>query len=612
MLDANYLFLQAKYPLGTQGETSLLLRFHPQGLSTKRRLLNLALVIDRSGSMAGQDLKYALDAAQTVIDQLEATDRVSVVVFDDQVDTIIAPQLVTDKEAIKSKIRQIRAGGTTNLSGGWLEGCKHIKAHYDPQAVNRVLLLTDGQANEGITNTDALIKYAAQKNAEGIVTTTLGFGSWFNEDLLVGMARSGGGNFYFIQNKNEATSVFNLELESLKSIVAQNLTVSLQAQAGVQLQQLLTARPVEKTGETWQVNLGDVLADEDKVLGVVLTLPEFKQVGDVPVLNTHYSADLLQAQGIQPLNATLTIHASVSTLEEAAEAGSTGVLVQLAHLKIANAKTHSLALQDQGAHAKAKQILLEVIDELRRQGLHEKFEIAEEIEQLQYFAQRIASKDVTAETRKELADQAFQGLSRSRRDLAARGTEVGQALNALPVVQAVGEGIELLCVREGGKLRVHVANDPRFDSHSNIQFPRAIRADGARYLVKELEPSSDGSFYRVKGEIQRLVKAGQADPFAARSSRSSHKTGKASKSSLTLADLEVTHSIGDGVLVQCVKAGSKLRARVVSDGYEPTWNMRFPRAIRQEGILYVVDEILTAGDGKSYIACGTIKRFEQV
>jgi Ca-activated chloride channel homolog len=69
--------------------------------------------------------------------------------------------------------------------------------------------------------------------------------------------------------------------------------------------------------------------------------------------------------------------------------------------------------------------------------------------------------------------------------------------------------------------------------------------------------------------------------------------------------------VGDGILVQCVKDGSKLRARVVADSYEPDWNMRFPRSIREEGVLYVVDEVKTAPDGKSYIACGEIKRFVQ-
>jgi Ca-activated chloride channel homolog len=172
--------------------------------------------------------------------------------------------------------------------------------------------------------------------------------------------------------------------------------------------------------------------------------------------------------------------------------------------------------------------------------------------------------------------------------------------------------VELVCLREGGKLRIKVISDG-YDQSKNVQFPRAIRAEGARYVVEALETSSDGSFYRVVGEITRYAKAGEADVFAGYSSRSRKSSGsaKASAGAPTAADLETTDTIGDWVLVQCVKDGSKLRARVVSDGYDPTWNMRFPRSIREEGILYVVEEVNTAPDGKSYIACGDIKRFVQ-
>jgi Ca-activated chloride channel homolog len=108
------------------------------------------------------------------------------------------------------------------------------------------------------------------------------------------------------------------------------------------------------------------------------------------------------------------------------------------------------------------------------------------------------------------------------------------------------------------------------------------------------------------------LRPGETDTFTAPQRSKIVRTGKASSAPATAADLEVTSDTTDAVLVQCVKEGSKLRARVVSDGFEPTWNMRFPRSIREDGMLYVVDEVMTAPDGKSYIACGKIKRFEQV
>jgi Ca-activated chloride channel family protein len=153
----------------------------------------------------------------------------------------------------------------------------------------------------------------------------------------------------------------------------------------------------------------------------------------------------------------------------------------------------------------------------------------------------------------------------------------------------------------------------------NIQFPRAIRAEGVHYVVEELELSADGGFYRAKGQIKRLVKPGEPDALSGLSPygysggarRSGGGTAKASTGPASAADLEATDTVGDGVLVQCIKDGSKLRARVVSDGYDPDWNMRFPRSVREDGMLYVVDEVNTGPDGKSYIACGKIRRFTQ-
>jgi Ca-activated chloride channel family protein len=242
--------------------------------------------------------------------------------------------------------------------------------------------------------------------------------------------------------------------------------------------------------------------------------------------------------------------------------------------------------------------------------LNENFEIAEEIDQLEYFAGRIAQKALGNAGRKELRDQSYQTMTRNRSDLAGRGVTAGDEVYAMPVVNEVGSGVELYCVREGGKLRIKVMSED-YDSTKNVQFPRSIRAEGARYVVEGLELSSDGSFYRVCGNITRLAKPGEADIFVARQQSRPASTGKASKGPASAADLATTDTVGDGVLVQCVKDGSKLRARVVSDGYEPDWNMRFPRSVREEGMLYIVDEIKTAPDGKSYIACGEIKRFVQ-
>ncbi|MDZ8079131.1 MAG: VWA domain-containing protein [Nostoc sp. DcaGUA01] len=609
MLKTSYDFDQAILPAGSSLKTNILLRFRADIAESPRRNLNLSLVIDRSGSMAGAPLHHALRAAESVVDRLEPDDILSVVVYDDEVDTVVTPQPVKDKAALKTSIKKVRAGGITNLSGGWLKGCEHVKKQLDPQKINRVLLLTDGHANMGIQDPKILTATSGQKAEEGITTTTLGFDQGFNEDLLIGMARAANGNFYFIQSIDEATEVFSIELDSLRAVVGQNLKVTVELADGVKLIDTLSLAKVSHNADQTLITLGELYEGEDKLLGLSLEISA-AQIGELPVMKLHYSADVVQNDVIESLSGTADVVAKVGTVEEAALASSSHIILELSRLTIAKAKETALDLAEHGKHEEAEQILRALVKDLRDKGLNENFEIAEEIDQLEYFAGRIAQKALGNAGRKELRDQSFQTMTRNRSDLVGRGVTAGDEVYGMPVVNEVGSGVELHCVREGGKLRIKVISDG-YDSTKNVQFPRAIRAEGARYVVEGLELSSDGSFYRVGGKITRLTRPGEADIFVAPRQSRSASTGKASKGPASAGDLPTTDTVKDGVLVQCVKDGSKLRARVVSDGYEPNWNMRFPRSVREEGMLYVVDEIKTAPDGKSYIACGEIKRFVQ-
>lgn len=595
------------------GPADVLLRFRAPSRAAQRRPVNLSLVIDVSGSMGGAPLRHAVHAAQSVVDALDEHDFLSVVLYDDSVHTLIPPARVTDKAALKTRLSGIRAGGLTNLSGGWLKGIEHVKANASADVVSRVLLLTDGQANVGITDERVLTKTAAQQAEQGVTTTTLGFGNGFNEDLLIGMARAAGGNFYFIQSVDDAADVFGFELQTLKAVAAQNLSVTLQPAPGVSVTEVLGLHR-SSPASPLTLDLGDVYEDEDKLLGLKLSLPDLPG-GPHPLLTVTYAANLLSDGAITQDRGELAVTAPFGPLTADVQT-DTEVTLDLARLRIARAKEDAVALADSGRGAEGEQLLRGVVTALQQAGLHEHFDIAEEIEQLQHYATRIASGAFDNASRKELVDQSFQGLARSRSDMSGRGVTVDTAVLNLGVVQDTGSGVELECVRQGGKLRVRAVSDG-FDPGRNIQFPRALRADGVHYVVDGLESSADGSFYRVTGDIRRIVRPGEADPlqnlsvgggYGARRSAARAGVTKAAK---TVADLETTDSSDGGILVQCVKEGSKLRARVVQDGYEPDWNMRFPRSIREEGTLYVVDTVATAPDGKSYIASGEIRKLVQ-
>lgn len=597
---------------GTPTTISLVLRFAADEGSDKsdaapRRSLNLSLVLDRSGSMGGTPLRQAIKSAKALVDELSDSDRLSVVIFDDEIDTLVAPALVADKASIKNSIDRVRAGGTTNLCGGWERGGTHVQAHFSQRQVNRVLVLTDGHANVGTTDTPTLVKLAQEKAATGVATTTLGFGTSFNEDLLIGMARAGEGNYYYIESHEDLSQVFRIELEGLSSVCAQSLQVRIEPRPQVTAVDVLSLYRSETSGRDVQVNVGDVYRVEDKVLALDLVVAP-TATGPLPLCTVSYSYRVPEGSGTREVKGQIDVAAQAVEADAATAAPDTAVLAEAIRRRIAKVKEQAVELSDAGQHKEAGERLDKLAESLRASPLANQFEFAEEVELLAHFAERLQGGRFDSVLRKELRDQSYQAGTRSRGDLAQRGTAGGSAAS-LPTVTAPDGGISLRCEKVSGKLRIRVTADG-FDPSKNVQFPRAIRQEGITYLVDQVVPSSDGSFYRVQGKIRRLllpgesVSGGSASPKRASSS-------KAAKTPATAADLPTCTEIGTGILVQCVPEGKKLRARVVTDGFNPNWNIRFPRSIRELGVLYVCDEVVEASAGGSYVATGEIKRLIQ-
>jgi Ca-activated chloride channel family protein len=612
-MKATYTLSRPVLPVGTSSKVDLLVTFQAEApAAAAKRSLNLALVIDRSASMAGVPLKHALQASRQLVERMSPEDWLSIVTYDDGVYSVLAPTRVTDKAAIGRVLSQIRVGGCTNLSGGWLKGVEHVGANKASERVNRVLLLTDGQANAGITDPQTLISTAREKSAAGVMTTTLGFGSNFNEDLLIGMANAGEGHFYYIQTPEDAEGVFGIEMEGLGSIIAQNLEVTLKPAPTVKVASVLNRYRFESRGQEVAVGLGDVSSTEVRQLAAELSVDAGAAAGPVTLATLVYRAQAVVDGAIREISGEIPITVNLAAASEsAAVSADKNVLAQTNRLRIARVKDQAVELADKGDFTSASQRLRQVIGELSATLDKASYDIAEEVEQLAHYAQRLESKKYDSVIRKELRDQSYQAGTRNRGDLALRGTAGGSA-DSLESVSSAGSGVILECVREGGKLRIHAASEG-YDASFNVQFPRSLREEGVTYVVDKLEPSGDGTFYRVVGSLKRLVLPGQeraVRPAGAAVAKKSKPT--ASKVTAgSAADLPTTNSVGSGVIVQCLKEGSKLRARVVSDGYDPELNIRFPRDIREENVLYVVEEIVTTGNGGSYIACGEIHRLVQ-
>jgi len=244
---------------GARSTAHVLMLIRAASSASGRRPLNLALAIDRSGSMEGEPIAYVKQACSHVVDLLTPSDVLSVVTFEDQVDVVIPARRVVNRELIKQHISRITTGRTTNLFDGLLTACNQVASVPDGQYLKRVLLLTDGEPTAGIKDFASIVGLSADQKAKGIVISALGFGPEYNEELLAGIARRSGGNYYYISRPELIPEVFRRELSTLLTVVALNMRLTLRLPRWVRVRRVYGMQ-ADISGRTAHVDLVDLEA----------------------------------------------------------------------------------------------------------------------------------------------------------------------------------------------------------------------------------------------------------------------------------------------------------------------------------------------------------------
>ena len=239
-----------------------------------RKPVNLCVVLDRSGSMSEESkINYAKAALYALVDQLHQDDIFSLVIYDDVVEVLRSAERVgSDKREIRSLVEEITPRGWTNLGGGMTEGFRQVEKNTGREYINRVILLSDGLANQGITDPHRLQSIARKQRDHAISLSTIGVGLDYNENLMVGLSENGGGNYYFLESSRNLASVLRKEFDRLGDVMAQNVTIEISLGRGVRL---LDAIGYEHSvsGHTVSIPVGDLYGEDSRDVTLELEVP---------------------------------------------------------------------------------------------------------------------------------------------------------------------------------------------------------------------------------------------------------------------------------------------------------------------------------------------------
>ncbi len=324
-----------------------------RGAATDRRApLNVAIVLDRSGSMSGRKIEEAKHAATMAIGRLRDDDIVSVVAYQSTVDVLVPATRLYDRAQVLAAIRSLRPGGNTALFGGVSKGASELRKFLDRNSVNTLILLSDGLANVGPSSPGELAALGVSLAREGMAVTTIGLGLGYNEDLMTRLAMASDGNHFFVEDAADLEYAFATEFGDALSAVAQGVDLHIRCPKGVRPIRVL-GREAEISGRDVHARVNQLFRDQTRYLLLEVEVASAEPGRRVPVaeVDVHYQ-DLLDGR-----SATLRGRAAVSFSDSpAAVEASTNrkVMVEVVR-QVGNEQNElAMALRDAGKTAEAR------------------------------------------------------------------------------------------------------------------------------------------------------------------------------------------------------------------------------------------------------------------
>ena len=373
----------------------------------ERPAINLAIVIDRSGSMQGDRIVVARQAAIEAVNALGDRDIVSVITFANSASVLVAAQSAANKESIISKIRRIEASGGTAIFEGVSLAQDELGKFLSKDRVNRMILLSDGQANIGPSSPDELGRLGAVLRKHDISASTIGLGLDYNEDLMTRLAGKSDGNSYFAKNASDLPPIFAAELKDALSVVAQSVKLRVEFENGT--------LPTEILGREGRIDGNSVILDFNQIYG---GQEKFVIVNaTVPAGEPAQTRQIARARAtyFNPFNERETVASATGRIRYSADAGvvekSADIAVQkdLLLLENAIALERAIELNDAGRNADAAKLMNDNAARMRSFGeLNYMPSVVESAARQERAAEATKAAPMTPSSRKIISTEKFQ------------------------------------------------------------------------------------------------------------------------------------------------------------------------------------------------------------
>lgn len=376
--------------------------------SFARPPLNLAIVLDRSGSMSGSKIEMAKKAAASAFYSLRPDDRVSIISYSNTAETLLPLTPVHSVRNPHAYIDRIDAGGGTAIYAGVNQGAAELRPETEEDyAINRILLLSDGLANQGPSTPDDFKWLGRSLSQEGITVSTIGLGLDYNEDLMASLSAAGQGNVYFVESARDLPRIFEAELGDASSLVAKDVIIELECAKGFEPIRIL-GRDGTISGNNATIKISHLYGGQEK-----FALIEVRNPGGKPEETktaTHINVRIQDLRTGDTITKTQSAQATfAATAEDREKSVNIDVQRDIVANKIAIAQDEAIAYADRGEVQQAAAKMNELNDWITTNNYEWKDEaIAEKAAYLHQAAEQMEADGMDKRARKELRASSYQ------------------------------------------------------------------------------------------------------------------------------------------------------------------------------------------------------------